>query len=297
MALSINQKQKIRVEAQRFVNRFSTRYQGACQLRISVPEYTEAIQGENLETLTDAKWTSIAQLLGVNLKETVKHKTAMTKTVIYLIKQFEICHKSKTGGLFCDITDIGKTEAAKYYAENTPGAYRIDCSIFKSKRRLINEIARQLNVPKKRNYWETYDALVWEINNSDQDLFFILDEYGDLQYDAFLEVKGLWNATEGNCGWFQLGADALKQKIERGKECQIVGYHENFSRSGGKYQKCIREDAEGREEDLLTQAALVAKLNAPPGADVQRMVLESGGSLRSVIKLINKETYNRTSEA
>jgi len=297
MALTIDIKEKIREEAERFVNRFETRYRGAVKLNLSVEEFKEAIRGRDLNFITDAKWIGIAQKLNVNLKEQPRHETAMTKTVVYLLKQFEICQKSKTGGLFCDLSDIGKTEAAKYYVATRPGAYRIDCSIFKNKRRLVHEIARQLEVPKKRNYGETYDALVWQINNSPEDILIILDEFGDIQYDAFLEVKGLWNATEGNCGWFQLGADALKVKFDRGKDNQVVGYHENFSRFGAKYQKCINEDVEGRKKDLRTQAALIAKLNAPEGADIQRLVNECGGSLRNLMKIINKENLNRTAEA
>ncbi len=40
----------------------------------------------------------------------------------------------------------------------------------------------------------------------------VLDEAGDLQYEAFLELKALWNATEMCCGWYMMGADGLRRR-------------------------------------------------------------------------------------
>ena len=38
----------------------------------------------------------------------------------------------------------------------------------------------------------------------------IIDEAGDLDSKAFLELKEFWNATENACGWYMIGADGLR---------------------------------------------------------------------------------------
>ena len=67
----------------------------------------------------------------------------------------------------------------------------------------------------------------------------IIDEAGDLDYNAFLVLKELWNATEGTCGWYMMGADGLRNKIERGIAHKQVGYKEIFSRYSERYTSVV----------------------------------------------------------
>jgi hypothetical protein len=63
----------------------------------------------------------------------------------------------------------------------------------------------------------------------------IVDEAGDLEYPAFLELKELWNATENHCGWYMIGADGLRAKITMGMYHKKEGYKEMFSRFSERY--------------------------------------------------------------
>ena len=67
------------------------------------------------------------------------------------------------------------------------------------------------------------------------------------------------------------GADGLKEKINRAIEGKKVGYTEMFSRYGDSYSKVTPDDAQEREKFLKAQAAIVAKINAPDGADIARL--------------------------
>ena len=116
----------------------------------------------------------------------------------------------------------------------------------------------------------------------------ILDEAGDLQYEAFLELKALWNATEHCCGWYMMGADGLKEKINRSIDCKKVGYTEMLSRYGGRYCKVTPDDGKEREKFLMKQAAIVAKVNAPEGYDIATIVRQTRGGLRRVYTEIEK---------
>ena len=294
MELTDRQRNKIRNAALQYLGRFATQARCAHALEINVAQFSGAIvSGKLTGVLSDANWLNIASKLGVMLDEAPDWKIAPTKVFIYLSEQFEMCQRQSISGIFCEVSDSGKTVAAEYYASTHKGAIRVDCSIFKTKRRLVMEIARQLGIPKKGNYWEIYDALIWELNNTDHPLI-ILDEFGDLQYEAFLEVKGLWNATQYRCGWFMMGADALRVKMESGMLLERVGFREIFSRGGTRFQSCISRDAEARKKDLATQAAMVAKLNAPEGTDIQKIITRNEGSMRRIYTEITKSAANGT---
>lgn len=116
----------------------------------------------------------------------------------------------------------------------------------------------------------------------------ILDEAGDLSYEAFLELKALWNATERCCGWYMMGADGLKEKINRSIECKKVGYTEMLSRYGDRYSRVTPEDGKERKQFLIGQALIVAKVNAPEGSDAATIARKSGGALRRVYTEIEK---------
>ena len=129
-------------------------------------------------------------------------------------------------------------------------------------------------------YSDVYEDLVAYLRTIDTPLV-ILDEAGDLQYEAFLELKALWNATERCCAWYMMGADGLKEKINRAIE-------EMLSRYGDSYSKVTPDDAQEREKFLKAQAAIVAKINAPDGADIAKIVHSTGGGLRRVYTEIEK---------
>ena len=84
------------------------------------------------------------------------------------------------------------------------------------------------------------------------------------------------------------GADGLKEKINRAIEGKKVGYTEMLSRYGDSYSKVTPDDAQEREKFLKAQAAIVAKINAPDGADIAKIVHSTGGGLRRVYTEIEK---------
>ena len=85
-----------------------------------------------------------------------------------------------------------------------------------------------------------------------------------------------------------MGADAQKAKINRSIECKKVGYTEMLSRYGDRYSKVTPDDSKEREKFLKDQASVVAKVNAPEGADIATLVRKSGGGLRRVYTEIEK---------
>ncbi|MCD8080980.1 MAG: ATP-binding protein, partial [Bacteroides sp.] len=197
------------------------------------------------------------------------------------------CVQHSLSGIFCDIANVGKTFTARYYATRHPYAVYVDCSQVKSKQRLIRFIAKSLGLFNQGRYIDVYEDVVFCLHSVEKPLI-ILDEAGDLQYEAYLELKALWNATEYSCGWYQLGADALKAKIEKGIASARIGFAELRSRYGDKYNRITPLDGKEKERFLLSQAALIAKANAREGIDPMKIARESGGSARRVYTLLMK---------
>lgn len=259
----------------------------AASLGITTSVYSAVKNGQTDKVLSDANWISIARRLGVNLRGGMEWKAAKTATFEYITSQLEIAQQSSISSILCDMPNIGKTFTARYYVHTHKNAVYIDCSQVKTKLKLVRRIATEFGVDSKGRYSDMYDDLVYYLRSIDKQLI-ILDEAGDLQYEAFLELKALWNATERSCAWYMMGADGLKEKINRSIECKKVGYTEMLSRYGDRYSKVTPDDGKEREAFLMTQARIVAKVNAPEGTDIAQIVRKTRGGLRRVYTEIEK---------
>lgn len=259
----------------------------AASLGINAGVYSAIRNGQTDRVLSDANWITIARKLGVSLRDEIEWKAAKTETFKYITTQLEAIQERGLSTILCDLPNIGKTFTARHYVGTHANAVYIDCSQVKTKLKLVRRIASEFGVDSKGRYADVYDDLVYYLRSIDRPLV-ILDEAGDLQYEAFLELKALWNATERCCAWYMMGADGLKEKIRRSIECRKVGYTEMLSRYGDRYCKVTPDEAKDRDAFLKEQARVVAKVNAPEGADVSQIVRRSGGGLRRVYTEIEK---------
>lgn len=252
----------------------------AVALDVNPGVLTRLLAGETEKILSDAKWVSIARRLGVQLSGEKPWKTALTPAYQHIYAQLEACQMRNTSALLCDMADLGKTHTARCYVKENKYAVYIDCSQVKTKQKLIREIAKEFGVGNTGKYADVYGDLVFYLRTIPNPLI-ILDEAGDLDYPAFLELKALWNATEGACGFYMMGADGLKEKVERARSARKVGYAELFSRFGSRYQKVSPDGKEALEEFQRAQVAMVAKVNRED-INIQELIGKVNGSLRRV---------------
>lgn len=258
----------------------------ATALGISPSVYSTIKKGRLDKQLSDSAWLSLARRLNVPLRGEIEWKVAQTDTYTYITSHLEACQERGLSALLCDIPNIGKTFSARHYARTHKHAIYIDCSQVKTKVRLVCSIAISFGLEAKGRYEDVYADLVYYLKGLNNPLI-ILDEAGDLQYEAFLELKALWNALENACGWYMMGADGLRAKIERSIDCRKVGYTELFSRFGDAYRQVTPLDGEERKNFLLRQVVEVAKLNVPQGVDAISLARKSG-SLRRAYTEIEK---------
>ncbi len=261
-------------------------------LGINNAQYSRIKNGDIEKVLSEAQWISLARRIGVNLNNSAEWKTANTPVFQYISTQLEMCQSQSMSAILCDLSDIGKTYTALHYTKTHRNVVYVDCSQVKSKQKLIRFIAKEFGVGSTGRYADVYEDLVFYLKTLSTPLI-ILDEAGDLKYDAFLEIKALWNATELSCGYYMMGADGLKEKMIRAINNKTVGYTEIFSRFGKRYAKVVPVAKEDSQRMLQTSAAMIIKANTATGTDINRLLKSTLGqdnipSLRRIYKEIAK---------
>lgn len=253
----------------------------AVALGISSSQYSRVMRGDWERVLSDSNWISIARKLEVTLNALPEWKTAVTPVYEFVTGQLQFCQDNGSSRMLCDKSGIGKTHTARCYVRNHANAVYIDCSQAKSKQKLIRQIAREFGVGSVGTYNDVYADLVFYLRSLPRPLV-ILDEAGDLDYAAFLELKALWNATERCCGWYMMGANGLRDKIHRFIDNKKVGYEEIFSRYGSRYQRVTPGSDKETEEFMRLISALIAKANAGAGVNIQRLIAQCDNSPRRI---------------
>ena len=243
----------------------------AATLGIGSAQYSRIKRGDTAGVLADEKWISIARRLGVGLTDAPAWQTAETPVFKYITAQLEMCQTNSLSAMLCDLTDIGKTYTARQYVKTHRNAVYVDCSQVKTRQKLLRGIAREFGVGSTGRLADVYNDLVFYLKTLDRPLV-ILDEAGDLSYEAFLEIKALWNATEHCCGYYMMGADGLSEKIRRAIDNKKVGYAEIFGRFGKRYGKVVPTAREEAERFLQLTAAMIIKANAGADTDVNRLL-------------------------
>jgi len=257
----------------------------ALALGINSAQLNRIKKGEFETVLSNANWIRLARILEIQFSDAPQWITAKTPTYSFIYQQLSACQTSSLSAMLCDLPGIGKTYTARQYAQENANAVYLDCSQYKSKQKLIRAIAKEYGVTHTGRYNEVYNDLIYYLLSIPSPLI-ILDEVGDLDYTAFLELKALWNATDKCCAWYMMGADGLREKIERNKHLNKVGYAEIFDRYGNKYQEVVPQGKEAREEFLLKQVSQVARANGIQ--DIQKLYARSGYSLRRVYIEVQK---------
>jgi hypothetical protein len=268
--------------------KFASDTKMAVNLGISPAQFSRILKDDFEGVLSDANWISIARKLEVTLTSDPAWVTAKTPTYSYITGQLALCQENSMGGMFCDKTDIGKTYSAKCYVREHRNAIYVDCSQVKTRRMLVIQIAKEFGLAASGLYREMYQDLIYYLRSIELPLV-ILDEAGDLCYEAYLELKALFNATEGSCGWYQMGADGLRKKVEMNRLKFKVGYPEIFSRYGSRYQKVTPDGKEATVNFSLLQAILIAKANGADDEFLKMMERTTDLSLRRIQIEIKKK--------
>lgn len=238
MEITIEFKQKV-VAALKDVR---SRYGGsdedfARQYGINKSVWNRLKNGETEKLIKDTQWLTIGRHLNVTLNERVWN-LARTEVFTAIENDVEFCQLHSKAMTLVDDCGIGKTFTGKYLSKTLKNCFYIDASQCKTKHLFVRALARAVGADGTGKLYDVKENTKYYLRMLHKPIV-IIDEAGDMDYSVELEIKEYWNATEGVCGWYRMGAEGLKAKIEKGINGKKVGYRENLSRYGDKFLKIV----------------------------------------------------------
>jgi hypothetical protein len=237
--------------------------------------------------LTAAMWLILGRRFNVTMSAD-SWKTVRTPVYNAIENALAICQEKGLSMMLVDDAGIGKTYCAERIVQNMKNAFYVDCSQAKTKSRFIKALATALGVDTKGRLEEIKDTVKYFIGILENPII-VLDEAGDLVYNAFLDFKEIWNANQYNCAWYLMGADGFRKKIEDGFNKKKVGFAEMRSRFSDEYNTIIPPEKERREAFLRKLIGDVATANISDQKAVNRYVnacIKKHGTLRHLRTLI-----------
>ncbi len=243
--------------------------------------YFSQIKNGKLDVgMSDGKWIALARELGVGTHDR-KWNVARTAVFNQIEEEITFCQEHSSAMIFVDDCGIGKSYTAKYLSRTRHNCFYIDASQSKTKIQFVKALAKTLGIDNTGRSAALKEDIKYYLKVVEKPII-ILDEAGDLDYNVLLDIKEFWNATEGFCGWYMMGADGLKANFEKGIGNRKVGYREIFSRfnsnysravpigkveSKAFYRKLIGEVLEVNAPDDIDKAALINKCMTKDGED------------------------------
>ncbi len=239
-------------------------------LGMSGSVFSRLKNGERTGLLSPNQWLNIGRKLNVSIGD---NQWRAVETDVYLEMQddFKYCQQNAKALMLVDDCGIGKTFCAKILVSKMQNAFYIDASQHKTKRQFIKALAREIGCGVDGNYSEILANIKYYINALGN-VFICIDESGDLDYAGFLELKGLINGTAGRCGWYMMGADGLRCKIERGISNRKVGYKEIFDRFASEFRGITPDKKEDKLEFYEKLFYDVASHNMADKSNINKIV-------------------------
>lgn len=218
----------------------------AKQFGINPSVFSRLKNGEKTPSLLrDTQWLNMGREFGISLSSR-KWNVARTEVFTMIEEDILFCQEYSKARICVDECGIGKTFTAKYLSRKLKNCFYVDASQAKTKQQFVRLIARTIGIDSTGKYNEVKANLKYYLKYLPLPIV-IVDEAGDLEYPAFLELKELWNATENSCGWYMMGADGLRHKITKGIRNKKVGYKEIFSRFSDSYTSVVPLDKDERK--------------------------------------------------
>lgn len=231
----------------------------SAQYGINNSVYSQLKKGKREGLLKDAQYLEIGMKLNVSAKES-SWKIARTMVFQKIEADIKFCQENSKAMIIADEVGIGKTVAAKYLSRNLQNCFYVDAKQAKSKQAFVKLIAQTVGVDIKGRYNDIKRNLKYCLRNLPKAMV-IIDDSGYLSYPAFMELLELWDATEGVCGWYQIGDDSLRAKIEQNISRKKVGYHAVFSRYSKRYSWIVPRDRKSKQKFYEDQFKQVFSVN------------------------------------
>ena len=208
--------------------------------------YSRLKKGFQEGLLSVGKYIELGMELNVSARE---RKWNMVRTEVFNLIEAEVkfCKMYSKGKIFVDKCAIGKTYSAKYLSQTLPNCFYVDMSQAKKPIPFARALARAIGAEAKGRLVTVKERIKYYLKLLPNPVV-IIDEAGDMDITMVSELKEYYNALDGMCGWYVLGANGLRAKINYGIEHETSGYEELFSRLSDKYSTIVPANKDERME-------------------------------------------------
>lgn len=264
--------------------------QYAKSFNLSPAIYSRIKAGDLNKVASDSFWISAGRKLSVGL---VKRELKLARTSVY--EQFEetinFCKNYSKSTIVTDECGVGKTRCSKHIIGKLNNGFYIDCSQGKTKTQFIRLLAQVLGLDAAGKIAEVKDNIKYYLNLIETPIV-VLDDAGYLDYNVFVEIIEIWNATDKRCAWMMLGDDSFQALLEKGLRSRRRGFRALFSRFS---DECIHFVPIGsdRQEFMMQLIGDVASVNVENQNKVNKLIklcISKGKTLRHLETLIDLET-------
>lgn len=211
--------------------------QFARSMDINPSVFSRLQKGEREKLLSNSDWLRLGRELRVSLSDR-KWNPVETDVFMQMREEVLFCKQYSKSRIFVDNCGIGKTFTLKYLSKTVKNCFYVDCTQCKTKNELIKALARAVGVELKGKIYEIKENTKYYLSLLDEPVV-ELDEAGVLEKDALGLVQEYWNATEGFCGWYMVGANALRNKIAKGVSKDKDYFAELFSRFSENFSSIV----------------------------------------------------------
>ncbi|MDP3679739.1 MAG: hypothetical protein Q8R22_02760 [Flavobacterium sp.] len=232
--------------------------------------YSRLKSGEIDRIMSDTVWITLGRELQVKVFED-NWNVARTSVYIEIEDNLNFCKELSRSMILVDDCGIGKTFCSKHIIKKMKNTFYVDCSQAKSKQLFIRLLAKTVGIDNQGKYNDVLANLKYYITTLEKPLI-LLDEAGDLDYSAFVELKGIWNGTDGVCGWYMMGADGLRSKISKGMDAKKVGFAEIFSRFSDEFIKLVPNGKADRQAFYSELIGAVASANLKDQTKIKPLI-------------------------
>lgn len=250
--------------------------------------------------LSESTWINLAQTFGLIDNKPHQIKIAETDVFKSINERAEFCQKHSKAMIIIDDPGTGKSMAAKYLSRTNTNTFLIDASQAKTKSAFVRLIAKSIGADFYGKLIDVKENIKFTLKRLPKPLM-IIDDAGDLELNAFLEIKEFWNATEGLCGWLMIGDDSLKNLIERCIRSKKPGFKALLSRFSGTYYTITPNGREDKQMFYINLIRQVLEVNLTDKTNIDALIkkcLVTGadgeiGGLRRVesILILNNTNY------
>jgi hypothetical protein len=217
--------------------------------------------GEREKLLPNATWLKLGRELGININSR-KWNAVETDVFCQIREEIMFCKEFSKSRIFVDNCGIGKTFTVKYLSKSLKNCFYIDSTQCRKKSAFIRALARIVGVEVKGKIDEVKENTKYYLSILENPVI-VVDEAGALDKDALGLVQEYWNATEGFCGWYMMGANALRNKISMGVSKEKDYFAELFSRFSENFSSIVPTEKSEKYAfyDKLIRDVLSANIN------------------------------------